>query len=128
MSMEARARILVIEDHSDVREVVRLGLEQAGYEVVEASDSSAGLSLLHGRQMDLVITDLCIPRRGGFPTIKELRRKAPATKIIAISGDTVDVSYGDAPSCAEDLGAMRTLQKPFRLPYMLEVVEEILGC
>lgn len=126
--MHGRGRILVIDDSPDIREVVRLGLEDAGYEVMEAADGTVGLTIFEGQSMDLVITDLLMPGLGGLATIVELRRKVPTAKIIAISGGGVEAPYGDALSYAIELGAMRTLTKPFRLPEMLDVVEEVLSC
>ena len=126
--MDARGRILIIEDNPDIREVIRLCLEDAGYEVVEAPDGTVGLTMFNGQPMDLVITDLHMPELGGLATIVELRRKAPTAKIIAISGGGDEVEQGDELSYAKELGALRTLKKPFRLPEMLDVVEEVLSC
>jgi CheY-like chemotaxis protein len=125
--MHMRGRILVIDDNPDIREVVRLYLEEAGYEVLEASDGSVGLMMFEGQPMDVVITDLLMPGFGGLATIAELRRKVPTAKIIAISAGGVEVPQGDALSYAKELGATRTLAKPFRLPEILDVVEEVLS-
>jgi DNA-binding response OmpR family regulator len=95
---------------------------------MEAADGTVGVTMFDGQSMDLVITDLLMPGLGGLATIVELRRKVPTAKIIAISGGGVEVPYGDALSYAIELGAMRTLAKPFRLPEMLDVVEEVLSC
>ena len=126
--MHVRGRILVIDDNPDIRGIVRECLEDAGYEVIEAPDGAAGLTMFDGQTMDLVITDLHMPELGGLATIVELRRKVPTAKIIAISGGGDEVQYGDELSYAKKLGALRTLKKPFRLPEMLDVVEEVLGC
>ena len=126
--MHVRGRILVIDDNPDIRKVVRQCLEDAGYEVIEAPDGAAGLTMFDRQTMDLVITDLHMPELGGLATIVELRRKVPTAKIIAISGGGDEVQYGDELSYAKKLGALRTLKKPFRLPEMLNAVEEVLSC
>ena len=80
------ARILVIDDDYQVREMLRDTLEIAGYEVEVASDGREGLKLYHNRPTDMIITDIIMPNMDGLETITELQRNFPDTKIIAFSG------------------------------------------
>ena len=78
--------ILVIEDDVQVRTMLRIMLEEAGYEVQEASDGKEGLSLFRQKHFDLIITDIIMPEKDGMETIIEMRHDYPDVKIIAISG------------------------------------------
>jgi CheY-like chemotaxis protein len=119
------ARILIIDDEEDVRLILREALEYAGYEVVEAGDGQEGLLHYHAMAPDLIITDLRMPGKGGLETIRELRRKAPEVKIIAISGG--DFTGGvDGLDQAKRLGAQRVFPKPLRVIEMFDAVREIL--
>ena len=115
-------RILIIDDDSLVRLVLRQILEDAGYEVVEAANGSAGAALHQQRPFDLIITDMRMPGKNGLHTIQELRRDDPEATIVAISGYDPDELRQ-----AEKLGAVRTFFKPFRREQLLESLREILG-
>ena len=67
------ARILVIDDDSMIRDLLREMLEQDGHDVVEAEDGEEGVRISHQARADLVITDLFLPPRGGLAVIQQLR-------------------------------------------------------
>jgi DNA-binding response OmpR family regulator len=119
------ARILIIEDDDLLRHMLRQGLEEAGYEVVEARNGEEGLQRYHAAPADLIITDILMPEKEGLETIIELRREVPGVKIIAISGGG-QIGNLTFLEVARHLGAQRVLQKPFKLPEMLAAVREVL--
>ncbi len=80
------ARILVIDDDQQVRDVIRLILEREGYDVDDACDGYEGVRFFSETKPDLVITDILMPGMGGVQTIMELRLLSPDVKVIAISG------------------------------------------
>ena len=118
------ARILVIEDDEQVREVLRKMLEGAGYDVEDAPDGVEGVQTYKEDPADLVITDLIMPEKDGVETIRELQRDYPDVKVIAITG--VRGSFSRIPA-ADNLGAKRIFVKPFSSKEMLEAVEEVLS-
>ncbi|MEW6262107.1 MAG: response regulator [Thermodesulfobacteriota bacterium] len=118
-------RILVIEDDENTRDVLRQMLNRSGYEVVEARDGKEGLKLYRMEPADLVITDILMPEKEGIQTIMELRREFPWVKIIAISGGGV-VGPETYLTMARELGADRTLSKPFTLTALVALVKELL--
>jgi len=118
--------ILVIDDDQQLRLLFRQLLERAGYEVVEASDGCEGVQCFQARPMDLVITDLLMPKQNGFETIRMLQTLAPSLKIIAVSGGGTQGS-SDVLHVAAALGAHRTLQKPVRLQDLLGAVQQLLA-
>jgi len=119
------ARLLVIDDEMAIRYLVRLMLEGAGHEVVEAVDGVMGLELYSAHTFDLVITDLLMPRMDGFETIAALRKITPDVKILVISGGE-RLRLGKAVSGALSLDTVRTLAKPFTREELLTAVEDTL--
>lgn len=121
------ALVLIIDDASTVRELIRRMLLGAQHSVIEAADGEVGLALFQEQQPALVITDLLMPKKEGIETIQEIRRQGRDTKIIAMSGSTGPGRelYLDA---AKKLGADAVLAKPFHAEKLLEVVNGLLGC
>ncbi|MEW6347495.1 MAG: response regulator [Thermodesulfobacteriota bacterium] len=121
------ARILVIEDETDIRGLYKRFLEQAGHEVMEAPDGEEGVRLYRKTAADLVITDIIMPEKEGIETIMELRKDFPEVKIIAISGGGKAMPSSTCLSLAKGLGATKTLAKPFKRQELLDAVAEVLG-
>ncbi len=122
----ANARILVIDDDELIRDTLRDVLEEAGYRVVEARDGAMGVRKHKANPCDLVITDIIMPEKEGLETIVELKRDYPQLRIIAVSGGG-RVQKFDFLSLAEQFGADRILQKPFKNTELLETVRTLLG-
>ena len=117
-------RILVIDDEEAIRELLRCVLEQAGYYVLEAPNGLVGLQIYRTRPVDLVITDMRMPEKNGLETIQELKHDFPDARIIAISGqgDIQPQLFG----CAQQLGTLHTVPKPFELAQILTAVRDAL--
>jgi two-component system, NarL family, response regulator NreC len=78
--------ILLIEDHSIVRQGVRMILEREGFQVVgEAADGFEGARLAEKLGPDLAVVDLAMPTLNGIDTCRELHRVSPRTKAIVLS-------------------------------------------
>jgi CheY-like chemotaxis protein len=119
-------RILVVDDNDQIREMLRLLLEQAAYEVLEAANGKFALKLLKQEQVDVIVTDIIMPEMEGIDLIMAIRSMDPGAKIIAISGGgRVDPHL--CLSLADELGADRVLQKPFGKSAILSMVAELLG-
>lgn len=120
------ARILIIDDDRDIRHPLRLALEHAGHEVLEAQDGAEGLRLWVDRGADLVITDVHMPEKDGLELIMELAALSPGVKIIALSGGDSTRRFNYLPE-AKLLGALRTIPKPFQHAEILSAINELLG-
>lgn len=118
------ARVLVVDDESQMREVLGQALTRRGHTVDQAADGRQALQRLAEHQPDLVITDLVMPEMEGIETIQALRRKCPALPIIAISGGG-RVDPENYLSMAGQIGANRTFAKPFSLEEILTAVREL---
>jgi DNA-binding response OmpR family regulator len=120
------ARILIIDDDDQVRKMLRLTLNAAGFDVVEAQDGKIAMKLFHqDLTVDLVITDLIMPEKEGIETIIELRRDFPKVPIIAISGGG-RIDPNDYLLLAKKLGAQITLEKPFSRKDIINAVNELI--
>lgn len=113
------ATILVIDDQEPIRALLRIVLEGAGHEVLEASNGRLGLALYRARSVDLIITDFVTPEIDRLEMILDLTRDFLNVKVIAISAGL----EGEAPlHVAKLLGARQTIQKPFNMEKLLSAV------
>ncbi len=120
------ARILLVEDEDALRRVMLQLLVMEHHEVTTAADGKAAVRLAEANPFDLVITDLIMPEQEGIETIRELKRKAPEIKIIAMSGGG-EGEARDYLTMALMLGASRTLAKPFNRQQLVEAVNSVLN-
>jgi DNA-binding NtrC family response regulator len=119
-------RVLVIDDDEQVRALLYEILDRAGFEVIEATNGAEGLKLYRNQPADLVITDLIMPEKEGVETILELRREFPEARVVAISGGGRNGGRDYLPIAAQ-LGARRTVAKPFSRQAILEAVRDALA-
>lgn len=87
--------VLLVDDDHEVRESIRHVLDFAGYRVIEASDGVEALEIFKGKmdEIDLVITDLIMPRKNGKVLYDEIKVLKPSQKVVFISGHTADSLY-----------------------------------
>jgi len=129
------AHILVIDDDPAVRTTIRLLLEREGHTVALATDGLAGLKAIKAGGIDLLIVDIFMPGMDGIETIREVREHQPDLPAIVISGTALEAPGPDAPdlpapdflAMAVKLGAVRSLQKPFKPRDMIAAVSQCLG-
>lgn len=116
------AKILVIDDQPDIREVLKTILEEDGHEVRLAAEGHEGLRLFAESPSEIVITDLHMPGMNGLETVRALRERSRTTRIIAMSGADgymVEKNLESSMICGADL----TLLKPFRVRDVLNAVQ-----
>ncbi len=127
MRRESLARILVIDDDDQMRDLLQAILEREGYEVIIAEDGKIGTRLFQQNLPDLVLTDLLMPEKEGIETIMDLKREYPETKIIAISGGGNHVGPDNYLKLARKIGANYALKKPFERKELLETIDVVLS-
>jgi len=116
------ARVLVVEDDESMRELLRLHLSAAGYDVVTAEDGiAAGYAVLKAPP-DLIICDIEMPNMDGFQLVGALRadRSLPKFPVIFLTSS----HEGDAR--ARELGACAFLTKPVLADWLLTAVRQAL--
>ena len=119
------ARIIVIDDQEPIRRIVRRALEQAGHEVLDASDGEMGLELLGRHAVDAVLSDIFMPGVDGIQTLRQIRKQFPQVKVIVMSGGD-STGLLDLRRDAELLGAVKTLPKPFTTHEIVSIVNSVL--
>lgn len=101
-------RILVADDERDIRSVLTLYLEDAGYEVVEAADGAEALSALEMQDIDLCLLDIMMPKLDGYQVLKRVR-ETDDVPVIVVSAKGQD----SEKILGLNLGADDYLVKPF---------------
>lgn len=115
------AQILIVDDYQPLREMLKMTLEFAGYEIREAENGNEAIKSHRQSPADLILMDLAMPGKEGIETIIELRRSYPTIKIIAISGtDQVNLKT------ARMLGADAAFQKPVDDELLIETIDLLL--
>ena len=116
--------ILLVEDQSDVLEIVRQLLKTLGYRVLTAADGGAARAALGSEpgSVDLMITDVVMPGINGRALYEELKRTRPALKVIYMSGYPADVisTHGVLDS------GMTLIRKPFSIQELSAKVRQVL--
>ena len=119
------ASILLVEDDDQLRTMLKVLVNGAGYDVSEAA-SGVGVCDMHKRQrFDLIITDLVMPDIEGLEVIMDLRRIDQNVPIIAMSG-AEQAGARNYLKLAQKLGAQLTLSKPFSNQEFLNAVSRFL--
>lgn len=78
-------RILVAEDDRELRQLFRRVLENSGYEVAEAADGQEALDLLESTYIDLIISDIMMPRVDGFELVRSVRQAGMHMPVLMIT-------------------------------------------
>jgi CheY-like chemotaxis protein len=118
-------RILIIEDETELREMLKTSLIRRKYTVLEAANGKDALLHFKPSMTDLVVTDLIMPEEDGLKVIMKMRELKPSLKIIAISGGG-KAGPGGYLNLAKALGAHAVLSKPFSINDLIMKIEELL--
>jgi CheY-like chemotaxis protein len=115
--------VLLAEDDDAVRSLVALVLRDGGYTVLEARDGEDALRVAASRQVDLLLTDVVMPRLGGVPLAHQLRRERPGLPVVVMSGYA-----GDALNIGEELPPGATfVGKPVNPDALLRHLKDVIG-
>jgi two-component system, chemotaxis family, chemotaxis protein CheY len=117
--------ILTVDDSASIRQMIKLTLAGAGYQVVEAGNGAEGLSAAKASPVNMVVTDLNMPVMDGLAFIREMR-KLPAYKGVPIVFLTTESDSGIKQQ-AKDAGATGWITKPFQQEQLLAVVKKVLS-
>ncbi|WP_373045464.1 sigma-54-dependent transcriptional regulator [Vulgatibacter sp.] len=112
------ATILVVDDETNLRKVLAATLKREGYDVVQAQDGAEGVSLFDKGGIDVVVSDLVMPKLGGFEVLRHVQEKAPDVPVILITAHgTVDSAVS-----AIKTGAFDYVTKPFEQAELKQVI------
>ena len=116
--------ILIVDDSNSVRDLITFTLEGAGYKVLCGIDGKDALKHFNGMGIDLVITDLHMPKLDGIDLIKEIR-SMPAYQFIPILVLTTE-SQATKKQNAKAAGATGWIVKPFEQEKLLTAVKKVI--
>jgi two-component system, chemotaxis family, chemotaxis protein CheY len=116
-------RILTIDDSKTIRDMLMLTLADAGFEVLQAIDGQDGLDVLDKEQVDLVITDINMPRMDGYEVIRRMRSNA-AYKSMPILVLTTE-SEVEKKNLARVAGATGWMVKPFDPDRLIATINKV---
>jgi CheY-like chemotaxis protein len=117
------ARVLVVDDNHDMRELLERILRRDGHVVEHAANGRDALERLAGGGFDIVLTDLLMPEMDGIELIRELAARAPDIPVVALSG--ADVTSG-LLRAARVFGALVALEKTVSPTAIRDAIREVL--
>lgn len=117
--------ILVVDDESPIRDLVRDILELEGHDVVEAADGPAALDAVAAQEPDLLVLDIMMPGMSGLDVLRSLRREHSGSELPIIL--LTAASDDDTTWAGWTAGASVFLPKPFDPSHLMDWVERLLG-
>ncbi len=119
--MRPAARILVIDDNADARELLKTILEEKGFTIVEAGNGEEALKVLESTLIHMAIVDLDMPRMNGIEFSKRAKAANPQFPIIMVTAFAQ--FYSPAEVLASGVDAF--LQKPLDLNRLLKAIDQL---
>jgi two-component system chemotaxis response regulator CheY len=116
-------RILTIDDSKTMRDMLMITLSDAGFDVIQAVDGEDGVNALKDQRVDVVITDINMPKMDGYEVIRQLR-KDPALKTLPILVLTTE-SDTEKRGLARDAGATGWMVKPFDPDRLVQTIRKV---
>jgi two-component system chemotaxis response regulator CheY len=120
-------KVLIIDDEADVREVLRLHLEGAGFNVLEAENGEEGIKTLRSADnminVGLILCDIRMPKVNGVECVDFLKKEAPGIPVVIVTG------YPDTEMATSFLkkGVKDYLVKPVEKEKLLSVVDKLVA-
>lgn len=124
----AKGKILIVDDEEDVREVIKLHLEQEGYDtLLEAENGEEAIKILRSEdnmiQVGLILCDIRMPKVNGVEAIDFFKQEAPGIPVVVVTG------YPDAELAADLMkkGVKDYLVKPVEKQKLIDTVNKIVA-
>jgi len=115
-------KILVVDDSATVRQQLRVTLEQAGFEVVEACDGLDGVQQVGAhRDLSMVIADVNMPRMSGLDMVEQIHRLRANLPIVMLTTE----GQPDMVRRAKDAGAKGWIVKPFKAHLLVAAAQKL---
>jgi DNA-binding response OmpR family regulator len=121
MAADQDKTILIIDDDREIAGTLQMVLQNTGYRVQLATNGVEGQRLIESLSPDLIITDMMMPKMGGFPVLEYLKTLQEPPPVIMMTAN----EGGRHKAYAEMLGVADYLRKPFAMEVLLESVRRI---
>jgi CheY-like chemotaxis protein len=116
----------MVDDNSELRDLLEDALTKMGYVVTSAADGAEAFKAIGAHRFDVVITDMLMPEKDGIEVIGELRRSQPNARIVAMSGGGRG-SRDHYLQTAKGLGAHAVLGKPFSMSELAAALQTVMA-
>jgi diguanylate cyclase (GGDEF)-like protein len=116
-----KAKVLVVDDNLDVLRTIADVLEAKGFHVVAAESGLEAIDQVKKADFDVALLDIVMPEINGVHTFKEIKKISPRTKVIMMTGYSVD----DRIREAIEEGALEVIHKPLNLEELTKLIESI---
>lgn len=113
-------KVLIVDDELNIREIIKINLELAGYQCFEAEDGKKAIDCLKKTEFDIALLDISMPNKNGFEIVGEFVKKNIPVIFLTAKGDTSDKVKG------LKLGADDYITKPFESMELLARIESVL--
>jgi len=117
------ANILIVDDSSTALQTLENVLKSEGHQVTRAEDGMKGLMKAVGKDFDLVISDLNMPKMNGIEMTKRLRGERPALPIFLLTTE----GRQEMAKQAKEAGATGWITKPFKLEQLKSAIAKVTG-
>ncbi len=117
--------LLVVDDDANIRQIMRLLLEAAGYHVHCAADGKEAMKFVEAQSFDLILTDILMPGSDGLELLSAMKKSRLTTRVVVMSGGGM-IGVADYLKLANKLGAHGVLEKPFTSETLLATVANLL--
>ena len=121
------ATILLVDDEELLREGVQEMLELGGYAVSTANNGQEAMASLANPAIDLVITDLVMPKMDGVDFVEQLRKVRPDVPVLVVSGSTRNIMARYGIDTIQVPGADASLSKPFKGLDLMSQIKTLLA-
>src|SRR5262245_26600413 len=118
----SKARVLIVDDEKSMRDLLSITLEKEGYDVETAAGGELAIEMLHRETVDVVITDLRMPKVDGLQVLRAGKEISPDIAVIVITA----VASTETAVEARKLGAYDYITKPFKLDEVNLIVRNAL--
>jgi two-component system, chemotaxis family, chemotaxis protein CheY len=123
----SRPLVLVVDDDASLCDSIRALLESMGFVVSTVRNSCEALIEIGAQRPDAILTDIYMPDGDGYELISMLRSFRETIPIIAMSGGPFQCEIHDYLGMAKRLGAVATIEKPFRAAELIETIDRAIG-
>jgi two-component system chemotaxis response regulator CheY len=115
--------VMIVDDSGSFRTVVKLALQKAGYETVEAADGKDAVAKLDGRKINLIVCDVNMPNMDGLAFLKHIKAAGNYrfTPVIMLTTESQDAKKAEGKAA----GARAWITKPFQPSQLVDAVNKL---
>lgn len=117
--MKAKPRVLIVDDEPNIRRILQVAFDKAGYQSLTAEDGHTALGMISEHAPDCVLTDVTMPGMTGYDLLRQIKSNHPDMPVVVMT------AFGTIPQAIQAIrdGAFEYVTKPFDLESLKKVVQ-----